>query len=359
MAPSTFNVVVVGYGLSAKVFHIPFIPQIPSLKLYGIVQRSPQPGNDAGAEHAGIKTWTDYSEMLQDEAVDVVVVTTPPESHFGMCESALRRSKHVVVEKPFVPTATEAQLLFELANERGLHIMVYQNRRYDSDFLTVSELIKGNVLGRIAEFESHFDRHRPDPPATSWKVDVSQPATGAIFDLGTHLIDQAVCLFGAPESVTAFLTNQRNVPEAPHDSFTVLLTYRDPELPLVTLKAGVVSAEAAQLRFWVRGTNASFRKSYLDVQEDQLRAGWAPSQEGFGVDPEEHYGTLTRWVDGRPEVQTLPTAVPETYKGFYQNVADTLRGISKSLVSGEEASTVMRVVELARESSESRKTLYL
>lgn len=126
--PKTFNVVVVGYGLSAKVFHIPFIQEIPSLKLYGIVQRSPKDGNDAGADHPDVKTWKSYDEMLQDDAVHVVVVGTPPESHFDMGRKALEAGKHIVVEKPFVPTEKEARELFRIAGAKGLQVLVYQNR---------------------------------------------------------------------------------------------------------------------------------------------------------------------------------------------------------------------------------------
>lgn len=258
MASKPFNVAVVGYGLSAKVFHIPLVLALPSdFKLYGIVQRSPKLDDDCSKDHPGIKSWRSVDEVYSDPNVDVVIITSIPETHFEMCKAALEAGKHVVCEKPFVPTSQEAGQLAEIAKKSGKQLAVYQNRRWDADFLTLRKIMADGALGDIAEFETHFDRHRPEPPADNWKAKEG-PAHGAVYDLGTHLLDQVYSAFGNPEKVTGFVGNQRiGVKSGPPDSFTVLLQYGQ---MLVTAKAGVVSPEEEQLRYWVRGTKGSFRK---------------------------------------------------------------------------------------------------
>jgi predicted dehydrogenase len=352
-----YNVAVVGYGLSAKVFHIPFITAVPAFKLHGIVQRSPKPDNDAGKDHPGVKIYSKVEDVWTDDAVDLVVITSIPETHFPMAKAALSHGKNVVVEKPFVPTSAEAEELIELVKKSGKLLTVYQNRRYDADYNTVAKLLKKDtVFGDIAEFESHFDRHRPDPPADTWKT-ADAPGHGALYDLGSHLIDQVHHFFGMPEKVTGFVGNQRRgVTEGAADSFTVLLHY--PGM-LATVKAGVVSCEEEQLRFWVRGTKASFKKFHLDVQEEQLRAGMRPLDEGYGIDPESHYGTLTTMVDGKPKREIYPTIKSPFYTGFYQGVADCLGGNAHNPVTPEDARDVLKIIEAAIKSSSEEKTVRL
>ena len=259
MADKPINAVVVGYGLSAKVFHIPLIQAVKDFKLYGIVQRSPKPDNDAEKDHPGIKPFRSVDDVYKDQEVDLVVIGTVPGTHYSMCKAALEAGKHVVVEKPFVPTAKEAEDLVSIQKQSGKLLAVYQNRRWDADFLTLRQIMDSDSLGDIAEFETHFDRHRPDPPPDTWKA-VDEPGHGSIYDLGTHLIDQVYHLFGMPEKVTGFVYHQRKGGKengGVHDSHTVILHYGQ---MMVTVRAGVVSPEAEQLRFWVRGTHGSFKK---------------------------------------------------------------------------------------------------
>ena len=265
MASKPFNAAVVGYGLSAKVFHIPLILALPNdFKLYGVVQRSPKPDNDASKAHPDIKLFRSVDEVYKDSGVDLVVITSTPGTHFSMVKDALEAGKNVVVEKPFVPTAKEANELIEIQKKSGKVLAVYQNRRWDSDFLTLRQVMEAGSLGSIAEFETHFDRHRPELPSTeSWKNE-DAPGHGSIFDLGTHLIDQIYHLFGMPKRVTGFLYQQRRgVDGGPHDSFTAILQYADGMM--ATARAGVVGPEVEQLRFWVRGTKASFKKVCKDL----------------------------------------------------------------------------------------------
>ncbi|EON69750.1 hypothetical protein W97_09013 [Coniosporium apollinis CBS 100218] len=361
MSEKRYNIAIIGYGLAAKIFHIPHILRVPSLNFYGIVQRHPTPDNDAQKDFPGIQSWRSSDEMLADSSVDVVIVTTLPESHFALTKAALEAGKHVVVEKPFVPTSEEATELCRLAASKDLILTVYQNRRYDADFLTLRRLLADNTLGRIVEFETHFDRHQPARPQT-WRQ-TSAPGVSQIYDLGTHLLDQALVCFGLPKRITAFIGHQRAVPEAERDgyaadSFTVLLHYeREEGTMLVTAKAAVVSPEQEQLRCWVRGEKGSYKKCWLDVQEEQLHEGLRPGDEGFGVEPESRWGTLTTAREGKCVSETHPTVEPATYVEYYRVLAKALAGKGPVPVDPEQNAQLIRLVELAIESSKRWRTM--
>ena len=259
MVSKPYNVAIIGYGMSAKVFHIPLIRVTPAFNLYAIVQRNSTTDNDASKDHPGIKLYRSSEEMVQDPDVDVAVICTIPTTHFELCKMAMEHYKHVIVEKPFTVTSQEADDLINTAVNRDLFLTVYQNRRWDTDFLTLSRLLKEETLGRVVEFETHFDRHRPEAPKGGWKTE-PLPGGGAIYDLGTHLIDQVVVLFGLPDRITGFVGSQRaQNPEGVDDSCTVLMHYGSGLL--ATVKAGVVSPEVNQLRYWVRGEKGSYKKA--------------------------------------------------------------------------------------------------
>lgn len=236
-------------------------------------------------------------------------------------------------------------------------LVVYQNRRWDSDFLTLKKYLDDGSLGRIVEFETRFDIHQPETPADDWRAYHAQ-GVGAVYDLGTHLIDQVVFQFGLPKRITGFVGSQRpDNTTGLEDSATVLLHY---DGMLVTVKAGVVSPEINQLRFWVRGEKGSFKKFHLDPQEDQLKEGLRPGDMNFGVEPESHHATLTLNKDGKFSREAVPTVVPPTYLEYYRRLAQALNGdMSRIPVSLEQAVAVIRLVELARQSSLEGRTLYV
>ena len=360
MSSKCYNVGVVGYGMSAKVFHIPLIQVLPNdFKLYAIVQRSPQPGNDCSKDHPYTKHYSATDQLLEDPAVDVVIVTTTPSSHYDICKAALHAGKNVVVEKPFTTTSKAARDLIRIGNSQNKLLTVYQNRRWDTDFLTLHRLIEEGRLGRVLEFETHFDRHRPSAPdpSSTWKAQ-PLPGGGAIYDLGTHLIDQVVVAFGLPEKITALIGPQRQYAQgqAIDDSCTVLLQY--PHGLLATVKAGVVSPETAQLRYWVRGETGSYKKFHLDCQEDQLKAGKRPGDVGFGVEGEERAGTLTLQEEGmEAKVESCPNIEPVTYKVFYEKVAESLAGKGVGPVDPQVPADIIRLIELAKLSSREGRTL--
>jgi len=280
-----------------------------------------------------------------------------------MCKSALQAGKHVVVEKPFVPTAAEASELCQIAQTSGKKLAVYQNRRWDADFVTLQQVLKSGSLGDIAEFETHFDRHRPDPPANTWKAK-DAPGNGAIYDLGTHLIDQVYSLYGLPTRVTGFVGYQRRgVTEGAADSCTVLLHYDGSRQMLATVKAGVVSAEVDQLRFWVRGTKGSFKKFHLDPQEDQLKGAkaGAPLPGDFGVEAEGRAASVTTLGEGGGLERKVWETVspPPTYVEYYRVFGKAVAGEEEVPVRAEEARDVLRIVEAALLSSKEGRSVPL
>ncbi|KAI5290984.1 hypothetical protein KEM54_006811 [Ascosphaera aggregata] len=350
-----FNVGVIGFGFSAKTFHIPFINAVPELNLFAVVQKEVDPQNEADKLLPGIKVFREVNQMLKESSINLVVVCTPPNTHFELAKQVLESGKNGktgvigrVRTFPFTPTHDEAQALIAIAKKNNLFVSVYQNRRWDSDFATLEHLIKSNALGRVVDYETHFDRHRPEAPAanSTWKINVI-PGGSALYDLGTHMIDQIYHLFGAPKKITGFIGVQRSVnPTGYEDSFTVRLEY-DNGL-VATARSNVISPEEKQLRFWF----------HLDVQEEQLRAGMSPSDPAYGVEPEDRHGVLTHFKDGKITGSVYPTInPPPKFTTFYAGIAKALAGEAEVPVKAEDASAVIRLIELAQQSSREGRTL--
>lgn len=302
--------------------------------------------------------------------MDIVILSTPPNTHFTLARDALNSGKHVLVEKPFVPTSAEAEELATLAREKRLTICVYQNRRWDSDFLTIQKLLRDDKLGRIVEFETHFDRYRMEKP-TTWKGKLlMDQGGGVLYDLGTHLLDQVFVLFGTPTSVSGKFLNQREgrfvtgeaTEDQQPDSISAVLSYADKGM-LVYVRAGVASVEAKQVRFWVRGTKGSYFKTGLDPQEDQLRGGVVKAtDEQFGREDEAKFGRLCLLKDGgKMEEEVCPTVAPETYLRFYELFAKAVEsGREEDVpVSAPQAAKVLRIIEALRESAKTGRDVVL
>jgi scyllo-inositol 2-dehydrogenase (NADP+) len=346
-AADVIGVGLVGYGMASRVFHAPVIESVPSLRLKKIVERR---GDASRGRHAGALTVRDFDEVLADEAVGLVVVATPNESHFDLARRALLAGKHIVVEKPFTNTFAEARELTEIARGQNRLVSAHQNRRWDGDFLTVRKIIEGGLLGRLVEYESRYDRYRNEPRPGAWREEEG-PGGGVLYDLGSHLIDQALVLFGLPTEVSADVRTQREFAKAA-DSFDVRLVYDGLS---VTLKAGMLAREPGP-RFALHGAEGSYVKHGLDPQEEALKRGGTPASEGWGVEPEGHWGTINTQVGGlhvRGKIETLAG----DYAAFYRNVADAIRGRAELIVRPEEAVNTIRVIELALESSATKRTL--
>src|SRR5215469_13344956 len=284
---SEIGVAVIGFGLAGRVFHAPFVSAVPGLRLEAIVQRR---GDEAAKAYPKARILRSVDEALNDDKVQLIVVATPNETHCDLAKRALQAGKHVVVDKPFAASSAEARELIELAAGKKLVLAPFHNRRWDGDFLTVRKLLGSGELGRLVTFESHFDRFRPLPREATWK-ETGNAANGMLFDLGPHLVDQALTLFGAPQAITASVRRDRDTTDI-EDAFDITLHY--PRL-LVHCRATWLACDAAP-RFLLHGTKGSFKKYGLDPQEPALIAGAKvpPMGEGNWLgEPESDWGTLT------------------------------------------------------------------
>ncbi len=335
----TIRTGVIGFGLAGRIFHAAVVSATPGLELAAIVQRK---GDEAAQAYPKVQICRSIEEMLADASIRLVVVGTPSFSHFEVAEQCLRADRDVVIDKPFTLTSDEAAHLIRLARERKRLLTAYQNRRWDGDFKTVEKIMVSGVLGRLVTFESHFDRFRPQPKREVWREN-GGPGGGTLFDLGSHLIDQALTLFGKPDRIFATVRIDRDNGAA-DDVFDITLFY--PQLT-VYLRASSL-AKAAGARFTLHGTQGSFVKFGLDPQEDALKAGAHFDTPGFGHEPKESWGKL--YLEGAAP-ESVETEMGD-YRGLYANVRDALLGKAKLAVTPEQAWRTTRLIELARESSQ-------
>lgn len=341
------NTAVVGFGLSGKVFHTPFLEASELFELTTIVQRS---GDDAAKIYPTARIERSFTAVLEDDDIEVVAICTPNLLHFSMAKEVLLAGKHVIIEKPFVATSAEGEELIELAEKLGKHIFVFHNRRWDGDFKTVQKVMAEGMLGEIVSYEAHYDRFAPLLHAKGWK-EVAEPTISILHDLGTHIIDQAVCLFGKPESVTANVWKQRKG-SAIVDAFDIRLGY---ENIAVTLKSSLLVRESGP-RYVIHGHDGSFVKYGIDPQEDDLKAGETPLRANWGLEPEGTWGLLHASSEGkdyREKVETLPG----NYMGFYDNVAEVIQGKGKIAIPPQEALVTVKIIEASLQSHEEGRTL--
>ncbi|MDF9829012.1 scyllo-inositol 2-dehydrogenase (NADP+) [Parabacteroides sp. PF5-6] len=329
------------YGMSGSVFHAPFLDTHPGFQLHTIVERSK---DLARKRYPSVNIVRSFDELLRIDEIQLVIVNTPDVTHYDYVKKALSAGKHVVVEKPFVFKATEGEELVELAQKKGLLLAVYQNRRWDGDFLTVQRIIESGVLGRVVEFQSTYQRFRKFIQPGTWK-ERADGQVGLTFNLGSHMIDQAVVLFGKPQAVYADIDRLRDRSEV-DDYYFIKLIY--PKVK-VTLRAGYLMREEIP-RYSINGTEGSFIKYGLDPQEELLKAGAIPSGAQWGKEPETEWGTLNTDIQGlhyRGKVETLPG----NYMAFYDDIHHALTRGVKPQTDAAAVLTVIRIIEAAFESS--------
>lgn len=337
--------------MSSKTFHCPLITSSPYLQLTAVVERHSDKSKEV---YPWVHVAKSTQELFDMTNVDLVVITTPNDSHFPLAKEAMQKGKHVVVEKPFTITSTEAKELDEVAQKTGRVCSVYQNRRWDADFLTAKKLIKNGHLGRLVEFESHFDRFR-NFVKPGWRERDDQPGSGMLYDLGAHLIDQALSLFGTPQSLFATISNQRQLKESNVvDDFTIIFKYTNDFS--VILRSSMLARQTPVLRFSLRGMEGAFVKHYLDVQEDQLKAGLVPSSAGYGVEKPEQWGTLDSNVNGLHIVGKVETEKGD-YLSFYNNVGLAIMGKEPLAVTPKDGYNCIRAIELAKQSSDEGRVI--
>ena len=329
------------FGMSGQVFHAPLLAALPAYRLAKVWQRHRQ---DAAAAYPTVDVVRDYADILHDPAIELVVVNTPEPTHAELAQQALAAGKHVVVEKAFTPTVAEADALIALARAQGRMLSVYHNRRWDGDFRTVAAVVAQGLLGRLVNYEAHYDRYRPAPPAQSWK-EIPAPGTGILYNLGSHLIDQALTLFGLPEAVWADIRIERDGGQVP-DAFDLMLQY--PGLR-ARLRASYLVRRPGP-RYRLDGTAGSFVKYGLDPQEEALKQGATPGGPGWGEEPEADWGHLLTTQKGLTHQGRLAT-LPGDYRVYYEGIAQAIRAGATPPVTAEAARDVIRIIELAQESA--------
>jgi len=335
------NVGLVGFGFAGKVFHAPVIRAVDGLRLTTIVQRHGPPDQ----RYADVEFLRSVDELLTRK-IDLVVVATPNTSHHPIAKQCLLAGRHVVVDKPFTPTFGEAQELVQLAKKQQRIVTVYQDRRYTGDFATVRQVVSEGVLGHVVLFESHFDRFRPERKPNAWREEAS-PGSGVWFDIGPHLFDQALLLFGIPDAIGADIRIERDGARI-DDAFDVTLYYRHTR---AMLRASMLAPPVGPT--WiVHGTKGSFIKYGMDPQEAALKDGRTPDEPDWDTEPAEMYGTLVT-----PDAtRTVPT-LRSSFAHYYENVRDVMLGTAALAVTPEWSLDVMRGLELAEESSRTHTVL--
>ena len=342
----SIRVVLIGYGYASKTFHAPLIAGTPGMALAAVSS------SDATKVHADWPTVPVVSEpkhLFNDPNIDLIVIPTPNDTHFPLAKAALEAGKHVVVDKPFTVTLSQARELDALAKSLGRLLSVFHNRRWDSDFLTVKALLSEGTLGEITFFESHFDRFRPQV-RNRWREQAG-PGSGIWYDLAPHLLDQAVNLFGLPVSMTVDLAQLRPGAQTT-DYFHAVLSY--PQRRIVLHGTMVAAAESA--RYIIHGTRGSYVKFGLDPQEDRLKNGERLPQEDWGYDMRD--GVVTK-VEGETLVEETLLTSPGNYPAYYAAVRDALNGTGENPVPASQAIQIMELIELGIESAKHRATLCL
>lgn len=338
----------IGFGMAGRVFHAPLIAHVDGLELASIRETKEDNIKIIKERYPRAKIVDSAKAILDDAEIGLIVIATPNKYHFEIAKQALLAGKHVVVDKPMTVTSAEAQELIDLAKQQNKILSVYQNRRWDSDFLTVQKIIKSGKLGRLVAYEAHFDRFRNHIKPNSWKEEAS-PGTGLLYDLGSHLIDQALVLFGNPDSVTADIRIQRDKSEIP-DYFCLMMEYGKFK---VSLQSGMLVKEPLP-KYIISGTEGSFVKYGMDVQEKDLNeAKLSLADPKWGEEPEEIWGVLNTVEEGRHLIKSESG----NYASYYVNVLAALNGNSDLMVTAKQAKDIIKVIELAIESHEEKRTV--
>ena len=337
------------FGMSGLVFHGPSLKVNSGFEVVSILERSKDISKQIFPEAAIVRS---YSEILENSDVELVIVNTPDKFHYEMAKQAILRGKHVVVEKPITLDSSQAADLVELARDKGVVFTVYQNRRWDGDFMTVQKVLEENKPGRLIEFESHYDRYRTAITPETWKEEGDEFA-GVLFNLGSHMVDQVFVLFGKPTAVTAQLKIVR--------TGGIVTDYYDIRLEYKTFAALLKCSYLVKKpgpRYILHGEYGTFYKSGIDPQEELLKAGKLPVGEKWGTEPEMEWGTLFYQKDGKDFEEVIET-LPGNYNIFYDNVFDAIRNGAELFVKPEEAVEVLKILEACLKSNREKRTIYL
>ena len=335
------------FGMSGWVFHAPFLQVHPGFDLYAVWERSKKLAQE---KYPNVKSYDTLDELLKDEAIELVVVNTPNYTHYDYAKEALQAGKHVVVEKPFTVNSKEGKELIQLAKKKKKKLSVYQNRRYDSDYKAIKNVIQEKLLGNVIEAEFHFDRFKEEVSPKLHK-EVPGPGTGSLYDLGSHLIDQALQLFGDPIEIFADIQIMRPVSKV-DDYFEVVLYYPGMR---VRLKSSYQVREPLP-GYVIHGSKGSFIKPKTDVQEAMLQAGKVPGQPDWGTESETEKGLLHTEIDGKVIREYVPS-LKGNYLEYYEGIYKAIRNNEPLPVSAEDGLKVVRVIETAYDSNSKKKVV--
>jgi scyllo-inositol 2-dehydrogenase (NADP+) len=346
---NSIHTAILSYGMSGEVFHAPLIAAHGGFVLNTIVQRKSE---HARKRYPQVKLVRDVEEVFSDSHIELVVVNTPNDTHYEYSRKAIEAGKHVVLEKPFTVTVEEADKLIALAARHDRMIAPFQNRRWDGGFLTVQKIIKEGKLGKIAEYESHYDRFRNYIQPDTWK-EVSTRGTGILYNLGSHMIDQVLVLFGLPKEVDARIGSQREGGEV--DDFYDIRLHYDGFLAII--KSSYLVCDPGP-QYIIHGTQGSFTKYGIDPQEEALKVGGVPGSAAWGLEPKEYWGRLKTATNNQLKTELIET-LPGNYLGFYENVFEVIRMGKPLAVQPQEAREVIRVIEACYESNRTHRAVAL
>ncbi len=346
---SKVKTAILSFGMSGLVFHGPLFKVNQGFEVISILERTKNLSRKMFPE---VKIVRSYNEILEDKNIELVIINTPDKFHFEMAKLAILSGKHIVVEKPVTLNSSEAQELVRLAKESGVVFTVFQNRRWDADFRTVQKVLAEKKLGRLVEFESHYDRYRNYIARDTWKEEGDEYA-GVLYNLGSHMVDQAYVLFGKPNAVTAHLKIVRNGGVVT-DYYEIRLEY---EKFAAILKCSYLVKKPGP-RYILHGELGSFYKYGIDPQEELLKAGNLPVGPDWGTESPEMWGTLTYEKDGGDVEEKIET-IPGNYNIFYNNVFDAIRNGAELLVKPQESVEVLKILEACLKSNREKRTVFL
>lgn len=330
----------IGYGLAGKVFHAPLFPKA-GLEFAAVASSRPE---EVRRDHPDVQVYASPAELCADANIDLIVVAAPSDHHVPLMLEALAAGKHVVSDKPFAPSVAEADGVIAAAKKANRIVSCFQNRRWDSDFLTLRKLMDEGVLGEVHSYRAHFEFFRPEVGGI-WQEQPGK-ATGLHYDLGSHLIDQALVLFGTPDWLSADITSQRPDGKVV-DGFHIRMAKGRQRIDLM---ASVLAADFST-RYAVHGTLGSYMKKHMDVQEEQLRGGITAEDPGYGIEPQERWAEVTRLEKGKLFARREPS-VPGTHHEYYRLLGEAIERGGPPPVLAEEARETIRMIEAAKQSSE-------
>ncbi len=339
------NTAIVGFGLSGSTFHAPVFLSIPHFEFKYVVSSKPE---NIKLKYPNVKVISNFNDLLKLPDLDLIIITTPNKTHFSLAKLALQHGKNVVIDKPFVLTFDEGTELCQIARSKNLFLSVYQNRRWDNGYLTLKKCLSENLLGEIFNYEAYFDRFRPTVSETKWR-DLEGEGTGLLYDLGSHLIDQAIELFGMPEEILADIEMQRNGAKA-IDYFKLIFKYKKLR---VTLGASSMMPLPRPV-LSVHGTKGSFVKNGLDPQENDLRAGKTPLIPNWGEEMKEG-GAFISLLKGDSLSESKIKCVPGSYQEYYEKVFQCLINKNQNPVDPLSSLNGIKLIEFALQSASLKK----